>query len=200
MSAAGPTPPRLTLAEQNTLLVLARTALREFIISAGQPKVDESSLSPALLEPRGCFVTLTHDGELRGCIGNTQPRDPLFRAVMDHACGAAFRDPRFDSIKAPEIAKLEIEISVLTEPQPLAFTSPEDLTGKLRPHVDGVILNVEGRTATFLPQVWGKIPDAGDFMDELARKARLPASAWHRLGVEVATYQVESFTGVPAGG
>ena len=191
---------KLTDAEHKILLSLAREAILEFVRSGTQPHVDESSLTPALTEPRGCFVTLTHDGNLRGCIGNTQARDPLFRSVMSNACGAAFRDTRFSSVRGTEIPELEIEISVLTTPKPLAFTSAEDLLGKLRPDVDGVVLKVEGKTATFLPQVWEKIPIAADFLDELARKARLPPSVWRGPGVEVSTYQVESFTNAPAGG
>jgi len=191
---------KLTDAEQKILLGLAREAISEFVRSGTQPHVGESSLTPALREPRGCFVTLTHDGKLRGCIGNTQARDPLFRSVMSNACGAAFRDTRFSSVRGTEIPELEIEISVLTTPNPLAYASAADLLGKLRPNVDGVVLKVEGKTATFLPQVWEKIPIAADFLNELARKARLPTSAWRGPDVEVSTYQVESFTNAPAGG
>jgi len=199
MSATNPAAIKLTVAEQETLLGLAREALLESVHTGRQPRVDESGLTPALREPRGCFVTLTHHGELRGCIGNTQPRDPLFRAVMNNACGAAFRDTRFSSVRGPEIPELEIEISGLTEPAPLAFASAEDLLRKLRPHVDGVVLKVEDRTGTFLPQVWEKISSPRDFMDKLARKARLPKSAWSGRGAVVSTYQVESFTSAPTG-
>jgi len=188
---------KLTAAEQETLLGLARESLREFVRTGGQPRVGELSLSAALHEPRACFVTLHHQGELRGCIGNTQPRDPLFSPVINNACGAAFRDTRFSSVQGTEIPELEIEISVLTEPTPLAFTSPEDLLSKLRPNVDGVLLKVDGRTVTFLPQVWEKIPAPADFMDELARKAHFPASAWQERGTVISTYQVESFTSAP---
>ena len=100
-------------------------------------------------------------------------------------------------MRGTEIPELEIEISVLTEPTPLAFASPEDLLSKLRANVDGVLLKVEGRPATFLPQVWEKIPDAADFMGELTRKARFPASAWQERGTVISTYQVESFTSAP---
>jgi len=191
---------KLTVAEQEYLLDLARKVLLEFVRSGGQPPVGESSLNPALREPRGCFVTLTRHDELRGCIGNIQARDPLYRAVIHNACGAAFRDSRFSPVSGTEIPDLEIEISVLTEPTPLVVASPQELLQKLRPEVDGVVLKAEGRTATFLPQVWEKFSDAASFMDELARKALLPASAWREPGAVVLTYQVESFADVRPGG
>ena len=190
----------LTVAEREPLLGLAREAIVEFVLSGTQPNVDESKLTPALREPRSCFVTLTRHGELRGCIGNIQPREPLFRAVMNNACGAAFRDARFSPVKGSEIPDLEIEISVLTEPTPLIFASPQELLHQLRPGVDGVVLKAEGQTATFLPQVWEKIPDAATFMDELAQKAMLPKSAWRSPDAVVLTYQVESFEDARPGG
>jgi len=191
---------KLTAAEQKCLLTLARQALLEFVRSGGQPRVEESSLTPALREFRSCFVTLTRHGELRGCIGNIQPREPLFRAVMNNACGAGFRDSRFSPVSGTDIPELEIEISVLTEPTPLAFASPQELLQTLRPNVDGVVLKLEGRAATFLPQVWEKFSDAASFMDELARKALSPASAWRGPDAVVLTYQVESFEDTRPGG
>lgn len=95
---------------------------------------------------------------------------------------------------------MEIEVSVLTLPTPLGFGSPQELLHKLRPHVDGVVLKLEGRTATFLPQVWEKVPDAAGFMDELAHKALLPKSAWRQPDAVVLTYQVESFEDARPGG
>ena len=191
---------KLTVTERKCLLALARQALLEFVRSGTQPRVAESDLTPALREPGSCFVTLTRHGELRGCIGNLPPREPLFRAVMNNACGAAFRDSRFAPVAGKEIPELEIEISVLTEPTPLAFASPQELLRQLRPEVDGVVLKSEGRTATFLPQVWEKIPDAARFMDELARKALLPTSAWRGPEAVVLTYQVECFADARPGG
>ena len=90
-------------------------------------------------------------------------------------------------------SKIEIEISVLTLPKPLAFTSPQDLLEKLRPGVDGVVLRVDGQTATYLPQVWEQLPDKRTFLRELSQKAGLPADAWTSPGATVMTYQVEAF-------
>lgn len=183
----------LVPAERKFLLELARESLREFIQSGRPPRVDESKLSPALLEPQGCFVTLTRQGELRGCIGCITTELPLYAAVVNNARGSAFRDSRFAPVEGDEIERLHIEISVLTEPKPLVFQSPEELLSKLRPGVDGVVLKAEGRTVTFLPQVWEKIPEPARFMEELTRKALLPPGTWRRSDAAVLTYQVESF-------
>lgn len=190
----------LTSAERTCLLRLAREAIGEFLGSGGSPVVDESQITARLREPHACFVTLTSQGDLRGCIGNLEPREPLFRSVIHNACGAAFRDSRFEPVAVYEISRLEVEISVLSPANPLNHRSPEDLLRQLRPNEDGVVLRLAGKSATFLPQVWGKIPDAARFMDELARKARLPDSAWRSPDAVVLTYQVESFADVRCAG
>ena len=86
------------------------------------------------------FCHLSLRGELRGCIGNLQPREPLFRAVMENALGAAFHDSRFPPVDVDDVPGLAIEVSVLTSPKPLVFDSPDDLLRELRPGVDGVVL------------------------------------------------------------
>ncbi len=82
---------------------------------------------------------------------------------------------------------------MLTVPKRLAFASPQDLLAKLRPGIDGVVLSVEGRQATYLPQVWKQLPDKRLFISELAEKAGLPADAWTRPDAAVMTYEVEAF-------
>lgn len=183
----------LPTAEREFLLNLARESIRAEATGQPEPAVNEASLPSSLRVPRGCFVTLSQQDELRGCIGNIHPREPLFRAVMENARGAAFRDSRFAPVGEGEVAGLEIEISVLSTPAPVEFTSPESLLSKLRPGVDGVVLQIEGRTVTFLPQVWRKFPEPERFMDLLAEKARVPADAWRDPEAVVLTYQVESF-------
>ena len=132
-------------------------------------------------------------GELRGCIGNIIPRQPLHQAIMENARAAALNDYRFEPVKPAELADLEIEVSVLTEPKSLSFTSPDDLLGKLRPNQDGVILKMGFRSATFLSQVWEKIPDKTTFLNHLAQKAGCASGAWRDPGPKVDIYQVEAF-------
>ena len=129
---------------------------------------------------RACFVTLTEHGDLRGCIGSIFPEESLYQAVIRRARSAATEDPRFSPVRRDELKEIEVEVSVLTVPQRLAFSSPEDLLAKLRPGVDGVVLRVGDHQATYLPQVWEKLPDKRVFMDELAEKAGLPAAAWRQ--------------------
>jgi AmmeMemoRadiSam system protein A len=179
--------------ERRFLLDLARRTVREVTTTGRLPDVPAAGLDPKFTAATGCFVTLTKHGDLRGCIGYILPQGPLYRAVVENARNAALRDPRFDPVAPREVNQLEIEISVLTEPQPLFFSSPEDLLRKLRPGVDGVVLQIGRRSATYLPQVWEQIPDKEEFLNNLAEKAGCPAAAWRGPDVSVLIYHVESF-------
>ncbi len=177
--------------DRKFMLELARNTLSS---SAANTQDAELKEPPSKLrEKRACFVTLTKAGVLRGCIGNLLPQAPLYQAIVENARGAALRDPRFPPVSAEEVKDLRIEISVLSEPQPLSFTSAEDLLGKLRPHEDGVLLRIGGRMATFLPQVWAQLPEKADFLDHLAQKAGCERNAWRGKDVSVSIYHVECF-------
>lgn len=159
----------------------------------GQPRVPVDEGSAGLGEPGATFVTLSLDGQLRGCIGSLVAHRPLAEDVEANALSAAFRDPRFPPLPADEFARVDLEVSQLTEPQPLwepgdAPAEPEALA-LLRPHVDGVVLIYGNRRATFLPQVWDQLPDPHDFIENLKAKAGLPRGFW-APGVELQTYQV----------
>jgi AmmeMemoRadiSam system protein A len=95
--------------------------------------------------------------------------------VADNAQGAAFRDPRFPALSALEWPQCEVEVSLLGAPRPLSFADEADLMRQIRAGEDGLILEAEGRRATFLPQVWQGVPDKRVFLNELLRKAGLPA-------------------------
>lgn len=179
--------------EKRFLLELARRTVREAVASGDLPELDESIVPATLTGKKGCFVTLTKKGELRGCIGNIFPAQPLFRAVMENARSAAIHDHRFSAVTPAELPELEYEISLLTQPSPLAFDSPEELLRQLRPHVDGVVLKVGGRSSTFLPQVWEHFADKEDFLDRLAMKSGGLPTDWRRPDATVLTYQVEAF-------
>jgi hypothetical protein len=180
-------------AERAFLLGLARRSLKESTAGSGLPEIVAKDVPPACCAERGCFVTLSKAGELRGCIGNILPAGPLYQSVLENACNAALRDPRFAPVTAEEAGQLRIEISVLTQPEPLAFASPDDLLDKLQPHRDGVVLKIGQRSATFLPQVWEKLPDKTQFLSHLSAKAGCAPDAWRGKNVSVSIYHVESF-------
>ncbi|MGM0412763.1 MAG: AmmeMemoRadiSam system protein A [Pseudomonadota bacterium] len=131
---------------------------------------------PALTEPGAAFVTLQHDGDLRGCIGSLEAYRPLGEDVIANARAAAFRDPRFPPLQPAELPGLHVEVSVLTAPEPLPFNDETDLLDQLQPGVDGLILEAGARhRGTFLPAVWESLPEPQRFLAELRRKAGLPA-------------------------
>lgn len=192
---ATPQPPQFSPADRRALLALARRTVQAAAKGDKLPDPAAAGLSKLCDQPRACFVTLNRDGRLRGCMGNLLPqRDKSFgQAVVDNAASAAIRDHRFRPVTSDEVDKLHIEISVLTEPQELAFSSPQDLLARLRPNVDGVILQIGKFSATYLPQVWQQIPDPEKFLDELSYKAGLQRGAWRLDSTRVFTYQVEAF-------
>lgn len=184
---------RLTSDERGILLRLAREAMENAVRGQKLPPLDMSALTPCLLEPGASFVTLTVNGDLRGCIGALEAYQPLVEDVRDHAVAAALEDPRFPPVTPPELEGIHIEVSRLTTPVPLEYKSPEDLLAKLRPHVDGVILRDGMRRATFLPQVWDKLPDRADFLDNLCYKMGAERGLWRKKHLNVQIYQVEEF-------
>ena len=185
---------KLTPEEKQTLLRLAREALQQGVAGRTMVPLDPESLTPALRADGASFITLTIDGDLRGCIGALEPYQPLAEDVREHAVAAALEDPRFPPVSRQETDRIQIEISRLTLPKPVEYTDAEDLLSRLRPHVDGVILRDGFRKATFLPQVWEKIPDKAEFLENLCYKMGAAPDAWRLKHLEVLTYQVEEFS------
>ncbi len=188
---------KLNEAQGQLLVNLARYTLMERL---GQqiPQAQYDSLNTALTDfcfQRSCgvFVTLTINGQLRGCIGNLTSNEPLASGVRRNAINAAFHDPRFAPLSASELDQIEIEISILSEPQPLIYRDGDDLLNKLRPNIDGVIIRKEAASATFLPQVWEQLPKPQDFLVHLCMKAGLTSDSWRNSELEVSIYQVQYF-------
>lgn len=184
---------QLSQDEREQLLKLARNAIVNRLLGNKISKLDKLELSPNLCERGATFVTLTIDGQLRGCIGTLEPTKALVDDVVEHAVAAAFQDYRFPPVIVEELDAIKIEISRLTSPCALVFDNPEDLLAKLRPGVDGVILKYGPLRATFLPQVWEKISDPSEFLDHLCAKMGAPVDLWRRQKLEVFVYQVEEF-------
>jgi AmmeMemoRadiSam system protein A len=184
---------KLTHDEQQILLRLAREAMTLRVKGMKLPRLDLSSLPERLREDGVSFITLTIRGSLRGCIGALEPHQALAEDVREHAAAAALEDPRFAPVSEHELSTIQIEISRLTRPVPLDYTDADDLISKLKPHVDGVILRDAFQRATFLPQVWEKIPDPVEFLNQLCWKMGVSDNAWRARHLEVFTYQVEEF-------
>ncbi|MBI5722474.1 MAG: AmmeMemoRadiSam system protein A [Planctomycetes bacterium] len=176
-------------AEERTMLVdLARKAVESAVTSKPRPQL----LNPSgmLAEPRGCFVTLTNDGDLRGCIGTFYPQGPLGLMIIEMGREAA-RDPRFvmNPITPKELPNLTVEVSVLS---PL---EPTDEPEKLQPGVHGIYIIRGGRGGCFLPEVatdqgWNAV----EFLSYCcAHKAGLPADAWKQPDTKVFLFTSEKF-------
>ncbi len=179
--------------EKQTLLRLARNAIEDRLENPPSRPPALADLSPRLRLEGASFVTLTKRGQLRGCIGSLQAQRPLAHDVHHNARAAAFQDPRFPPVRQAELEALTVEVSVLSAPEPLTYDNATDLLQKLRPHVDGVVLKRGGRRATFLPQVWEKLPQPQEFLANLCYKAGLPPDAWRQPDVQIDTYQVDKF-------
>jgi AmmeMemoRadiSam system protein A len=177
------------------LVRLARETIEDSlgIRPAGGDPEDALLKDPVMGQKHGVFVTLTKRGDLRGCIGFLEGRETVKDAVKHNALNAAFSDPRFPPLKASEARDIDIEVSILTDPAPLEYSGAEDLLAKLRPGVDGVIIQLGMHAATFLPQVWDQLPGKEDFLGHLCLKAGLPANAWQQGNLEVQVYQVQHF-------
>jgi len=187
---------RLNEKQGQILLKLARKTISEElrIKSKKEQILPASDLEEKSLQRKsGTFVTLKINKQLRGCIGTLEASGPIVEGVKRNAINAAFNDYRFSPLTAKEFDKVEIEISILSEPEPLEYKDSNDLIKKLRPHVDGVIIRKGHASATFLPQVWEQLTRPEDFLSHLCAKAGLPSDSWKNSKLEVLTYNVQYF-------
>lgn len=158
-----------------TLLGLARAAIAQRF--AEPDAVDPpGSDGPQWLRQTGAtFVTLMHAGKLRGCIGSLEARRALGEDVVANALMAAFGDPRFAPLTLAEWPDTQLEVSLLSAPKPIHFADEAELIDAIRAGEDGLIIELDGLRATFLPQVWETLPEVRRFLAELVAKAGLPA-------------------------
>lgn len=192
------TPPQtykntLRAGEQQYLLTLARKTLIQYLSSQPHQELVKTKLPPALVEKRGCFITLKKKGNLRGCIGYIQPVKPLCECVVENAVNAAINDPRFPEVNFYELKDITIEISVLTVPETVDIQHRPRFLKDLVPGRDGVILTNGSKTATFLPQVWEHFQDKEIFLNALCEKGGMPGGCWEDENTEIFTYHAEVF-------
>ena len=180
-------------AEQQILLQLAREVIRGPLEGEKNFNIEMSHFPDRLKQERAAFVTLNINGRLRGCIGSLQAHRPLIVDIAHNAQAAAFKDPRFGPLTHEEYHKVDIHISILTQPKPLAVESRQDLIDKLQPGIDGLILKEGARQATYLPSVWEQLATPEQFVSELRRKAGLSPDGWS-TDMQVFVYHTEEFS------
>lgn len=178
-------------AESCLLIDIAENSINSGLLNNRPASIDDDAIEGILSQPLGSFVTLTKSEELRGCMGCLETSLPLARSVSTNAFNAAFRDPRFPKVNKEEMDSIEIEISILSEMRPVEVESRKELVDLLIPQVDGLLIEDGSRRATFLPQVWEKLPDPESFIGNLMMKAGLPASHWS-TGIKVHRYHTVS--------
>jgi len=184
---------KLSDQERAILLRIARASISAAVTVAPLPEIQIHDQLPALQTHGASFVTLTKDGDLRGCIGTMEPYQPLILDVQEHAVAAAVSDHRFPQVSEQELDQIKIEISRLTPLQELPYNDVNELLESLRVGVDGVLISAGGRRATFLPQVWEQLPTPEQFLSHLCQKMGNTSDYWKNQHIEIYTYQVEKF-------
>ncbi len=166
----------LSAEDRNYLLTLARKALNSAVTEGNT--IEAEYVPEFSRQYCGCFVTLTIDGRLRGCIGYIEGIKPLYQAVVDNARNSALGDPRFPNVVPDELDRITVELSILSRPSALEYSDEHDLLAQIISGEDGLILQKGYRQSTFLPQVWDNLPDKVQFLEHLAMKAGLSKDDW----------------------
>ncbi len=177
---------RLSSNDRQTLLDIARRAISAAVLE--NQILNFLPSSPGLAAPAGAFVTLHLDRRLRGCVGHVESPDPLSETVARSAISAALHDPRFPPVEAAEVPGLEIEISVLSHPEPIA---PESIV--IGRH--GLIVSQGARRGLLLPQVAVERGWSSErFLEETCSKAGLPRGAWREPSSLILAFEAEVFS------
>lgn len=181
--------------KKEVLLKLARASIAESVDVPYTLDLDEIlEEHPWLKEKGASFVTLNtkkHD-LLRGCIGSIIAQRPLYEDIIHNANSAALKDPRFPQLTKEEFDQITIEVSLLTEPEEVSYSSIDELKSKIKAGTDGVILRYDSHhQATYLPQVWDQLPSFEAFFSQLCQKAGM-GSECLTLHPQIFTYQVEA--------
>lgn len=192
MAPTSSTDQGLAPTQRATLLAVARRSIEQGLANGRPRALTASDFDRELQAVRASFVTLHRLGQLRGCIGHLEAVQPLVVDVAENAFAAAFRDPRFSPLTHREWPEVQVDVSILTAPEPLQFSDEADLIRQIRPGEDGLILQDGPHRGTFLPSVWESLPDPAEFLTHLKHKAGLAANHWSDH-VEVFRYHTESF-------
>lgn len=177
--------------DRKLLLQTAKESIAYSLHNSGKiMSVQLQNFPEHLQQQRACFVTLHLNNKLRGCIGSLQAHQPLIIDVIYNASNSALHDPRFTPVTLQEYPHLQLDISILSQPSTMYFTSEDDLLAQLQPGIDGLILSDLGRRATFLPSVWEQLADKKEFLAHLKAKAGLPTTYWSET-IKIEKYHAE---------
>ena len=190
-SVAFAPPPRLTDDERAWLVERARSALVHEVTNGAPDPLDDPDVPPRLRLLGASFVTLRRSGHLTGCIGSLEAVRPLWRDVVHNARAAAFEDPRFAPLEADDLTDLGVKVSVLSATEPVPGER-DALVAALRPGVDGVLIEADGRRGTFLPSVWEAVASTDEFLAALLAKAGLSDGDWP-ADLRAARYTTDEF-------
>lgn len=160
------------------LMQIAETALNVAVKSDKYFEPSRRDFDDLLFNKGAAFVTLTKNGELRGCIGTLLPKQAIARDIAANTYAAALEDSRFPPVTVEELPELKISLSLLTGFEPISYTSEQNLLDQLQPGVDGLVIRDGDRQALFLPSVWAQLPDKQDFLNNLKLKAGFSPSFW----------------------
>ncbi len=182
---------KLSSEGQKTLLKVVKQSI-QYGLEEGTPlPINFTDYPGELTQQRATFVTLKIADQLRGCIGTLEAHLPLIEDIARNAFSAAFKDPRFPPVSEAEVENLDIHLSLLTEPEPIEFDSQQDLLGKIRPSVDGLILEEGSHRGTFLPSVWESLTTPESFLEHLKMKAGLSREYWS-TSLKIYRYRAEA--------
>ncbi|NLX49980.1 MAG: TIGR00296 family protein [Methanospirillum sp.] len=181
---------QLSEAEGRSAVSLARQAVE---CAVRRERIIRGKLPPAFSEVRGVFVTLSKEGELRGCIGLPYPIAPLADAIAEAGASAALRDPRFMPVGQSELSRLQVEVTVLTLPVPIPGPA-ESRAAHVEIGRHGLIVRGRGTSGLLLPQVATEYGwSVEDFLDHTCRKAGLSGGCWRSPEIEVSTFEGQIF-------
>lgn len=177
----------LSQEEKNILLKAARQSIGS-LFDGKEPEHPDYKKYPLLKEKLGAFVTLTINHQLRGCIGYIIGHEPLFDTICSASIHAAVNDPRFSALKKPELEKIHIEISILSEFVPIK-SYDEIIIGKHGLYLD------EGGGGLLLPQVATEHKmNREQFLTAICHKSGLFGEYWNERMLKIKVFTAEIFS------
>jgi len=171
------------------LVKTARAVVTEFLKTKNKMKLDKD-FEESFSSNAGVFVTLNHKSNLRGCIGYALPDKKLYNALQEAAISAATEDPRFPSVAFEELDQITFEVSILTPPQEIEVSDPQEYPSKVKVGRDGLIVKSGFNSGLLLPQVpkeygWNE----EEFLDHTCEKAGLPKEQWKEKDTKILKFE-----------